>query len=362
MAREYGKVLTRIWGDPQFRALSRGAQHLYMQLISQPDLSMAGVLTTAPPRWAGQVSGVTVADVQACLEELERARFTVSDPDTMETLVRSYVRNDRGWRSPKTMIGIDSAIRAVLSTRLKCALSAELARCETAGLSDSVLKATNRSTREFVEGIIGALRDDFPDTPSEDEMPPSDTPSELDAQDSNTPSDTPRDTPSDTPSDGVFHLSLTETEPEPEPTHEPEPTPTPENEPEPKTTSPVADAPRPDVDALLDLLDAEIQTNGNRPPSRTKNNHTAMRLLLDRDGYTYQQVEYVIRWSQAHEFWRTNILSASKLRKQFTQLVAQLRADHERAHRPTEREARTQSILDRFANSDEDLPAEGDPE
>lgn len=40
------------------------------------------------------------------------------------------------------------------------------------------------------------------------------------------------------------------------------------------------------------------------------------------DKYTYEQIEYIIKWCQDDSFWRSNILSASKLRKQFIQLVA----------------------------------------
>lgn len=91
---------------------------------------------------------------------------------------------------------------------------------------------------------------------------------------------------------------------------------------------------REDVDRLLDALDAEIRVNGNRVPSRTKRNRDAMRLLLDRDGWNEEQVAYVIRWSQAHEFWRPNILSASKLRAQFDTLVAQIREQGRKSSAP----------------------------
>lgn len=71
---------------------------------------------------------------------------------------------------------------------------------------------------------------------------------------------------------------------------------------------------RPEVEALLDLLDEGLRKNGTKIPGRTKQNLDAARLLLDRDGYTVTQVEYLIRWSQADEFWRANIRSMSKLR------------------------------------------------
>ena len=107
----------------------------------------------------------------------------------------------------------------------------------------------------------------------------------------------------------------------PESNH-PDPTrPDPTNKEEP--SSEIADAiPRPEVLSLLDLLDAEIEKNGLKKPSRNKTNKDAMRLLVDRDGYTPEQIAWIIRWAAGNEFWRTNILSASKLREKFTQLMA----------------------------------------
>lgn len=93
-------------------------------------------------------------------------------------------------------------------------------------------------------------------------------------------------------------------------------------------TSDSADAePRPDVERLLDQLDARVIDNGHRKPNRTKKNHDAARLLLDRDGYTEHQIAWMINWSTNHEFWRGNIRSMSKLREKFDELKAQATRD-----------------------------------
>lgn len=84
---------------------------------------------------------------------------------------------------------------------------------------------------------------------------------------------------------------------------------------------------RPDVFRLLDLLDEEIRKNGARKlPTRSAGNLNAMRLLLDRDGYSEEEIADVIRWCQADQFWHTNILSAAKLRDKFERLASQKRA------------------------------------
>lgn len=81
---------------------------------------------------------------------------------------------------------------------------------------------------------------------------------------------------------------------------------------------------RPDVERLLDLLDSELTKNGvKKLPSRNKTNRDAMRLLMDRDGRSEEQIANAIRWCQSDEFWRGNILSASKLREKYETLRAQ---------------------------------------
>lgn len=89
---------------------------------------------------------------------------------------------------------------------------------------------------------------------------------------------------------------------------------------------------RPDVEALLGLLDEEIRRNDARKiPKRNKANANAIRLLLDRDGYTAEEVASVIRWAQADQFWHTNILSASKLREKFATLDSQMKSGRGRS-------------------------------
>lgn len=74
---------------------------------------------------------------------------------------------------------------------------------------------------------------------------------------------------------------------------------------------------RPDVDKILDHLDDRCRANGFKIATRTKKNTDAARLLLDRDGYTLDQVLWLITWATNDEFWRSNIRSASKLREKF---------------------------------------------
>lgn len=86
---------------------------------------------------------------------------------------------------------------------------------------------------------------------------------------------------------------------------------------------------RDDVTRLLDRLDEHIRANGARKlPTRSKGNLNAVRLLIDRDGYSESEVAEVIDWCQRDQFWHMNILSASKLREKFERLRSQMNAQN----------------------------------
>lgn len=137
--------------------------------------------------------------------------------------------------------------------------------------------------------------------------------------------------PDGTPSDGDAGHQQASGHPDPA---RPDPAPYIE-EPKGSSTSETAEAIRPDVKALLDLLDTELRANDvKKLPIRNKANVNAMRLLVDKDGYDAEQVARIIRWCQADSFWRGNVMSAGKLREQFETL---------RAHANRKREERLQS-------------------
>lgn len=85
-------------------------------------------------------------------------------------------------------------------------------------------------------------------------------------------------------------------------------------------SSPAVADQRPDVEALCNRLAARVEENGSKKPTITKEWRDAARLMIDKDGRTYDQILYLIDWAQSDAFWRSNILSMQKLRKQFDQL------------------------------------------
>lgn len=75
-----------------------------------------------------------------------------------------------------------------------------------------------------------------------------------------------------------------------------------------------------DASRLCDLLAELIHANGAKQPKVTQTWIDDMDRILRIDKIAAEEVEAVIRWCQADDFWHANILSPGKLRKQMAQL------------------------------------------
>jgi hypothetical protein len=117
-----------------------------------------------------------------------------------------------------------------------------------------------------------------------------------------------------------------------------------------KTSSPIIE--HPDGERLCLLLADLIVANDERAKvqPQSKGWRDAMRLLIDADGRAPGEVEQVIRWCQADDFWRSNILSASKLREKFPMLRGQMARDAGRLASVGSR-APTAASLDRLGGT-----------
>lgn len=93
MARTHGRIQASIWRDADFMNLSSHAKLTYFLLLSQPKMSLAGVLDVSMNRWAASL-GCTVTEVEQAVEQLDAARFVVVDHDTDELAIRTFVRHD----------------------------------------------------------------------------------------------------------------------------------------------------------------------------------------------------------------------------------------------------------------------------
>lgn len=286
LARDRANIRVDLWADGDWRRLSVGAQHLYQQILTHPTLNYAGVADWRPGRLAALTAGRTAEEVRSDAQELAASHFIHVDDATEEVLVRSFARHDGVIKHPRLHVTMANAFAGIASTDIKEFFAFEIQKLhnEQPDLAlwdhpkvQTILKAKARDMKEFCQAEAMALASAM---------------AKPLAKDSNT---VPMRTATATATSSKEEASSSEISDE---------------------------IRRPDVDELLDLLDTCLEMNGFKKPSRNKKNRDAARLLLDLDGYDVKQVAWMIQWATSDEFWRTNILSMSKLREKFDQLKA----------------------------------------
>jgi hypothetical protein len=104
-------------------------------LYSQPNISLCGVIAYTPGRWARLSADGTVDGIEVLLKELGKydPPYVIVDHDTEEIFVRSFMRNDGVWRSPKTRGSAVAQAAGVMSEGIRRAIAEEIRRLETEG-------------------------------------------------------------------------------------------------------------------------------------------------------------------------------------------------------------------------------------
>lgn len=128
MARNFARISTALWGDEDFKSLTSEAQRCYVIALSQPGLSLVGVVPYQPRRWATFAADSTEGKIRRAVDELEAVEYILVDRDTEELLVRSFMRHDRSLSYTNTSKGVANAYHHVASPVLRRAIRAELRR------------------------------------------------------------------------------------------------------------------------------------------------------------------------------------------------------------------------------------------
>lgn len=95
----------------------------------------------------------------------------------------------------------------------------------------------------------------------------------------------------------------------------------------------------PEADRLANILADLIEANGSKRPRVTDAWRDAIDKLIRIDKRAPSDIERAIRWSQAHHFWRSNILSAAKLREKYDTMRLQAIDQAKAQAKPQERTA-----------------------
>lgn len=128
MTRHYANLATSVWREFDWRGLTASEQRTYSMLMSQPDISAAGVLSVTLGRWAGYARDTTISSIRADIDGLAAARFVIVDDESEEILVRTFVKWDGGYGNPKRRPVILRAANEVMSPSLRAALAVEFTR------------------------------------------------------------------------------------------------------------------------------------------------------------------------------------------------------------------------------------------
>lgn len=344
MARSFGRILSSLWADESWCALSPGAQRLHMLLVSQRGMSLAAALDVTPKRWARYSADTTVRDIDEWLEELAAQDWVVLDEDTDELVVPSVLVDDMnpGRMSSKVAKGFWSAWDALDSRHLRRVVIQSVPPEVWEKLeSEAPLDAVHfrRSPPIDREPPPPSDRRSHPPTDSDDRRPS--------GRVNGVPigsSDSPR---TDTTRAGAHarlstvdgRLSMVDGRSDSPPAVIDA---DPEGDCEPSPPAEAGDDPaRSDARDLCNLLADSIAGRGAKRPNVTDAWVTEMERLVRIDGHSAEDVARVIRWldtgrDDVAAFWQPNIRSPQKLRSQWDQM----REQHHRRNGKTGRAAR----------------------
>lgn len=176
MARKFAKLLVTVWTDDEFLALSDGAKLLYLALISQPDITPAGVVALTERRWRRYLDGGLDA-VSDALDELHERRFVLLDEDTAEVWVRTFIRHDGRLENDNLAKSVHSSIVEIRSPKLRTACHEQYPDITPGGRASKGRRdAVGKGTRRDVELLepASSSHDLVPETSSQQPRSPSD--------------------------------------------------------------------------------------------------------------------------------------------------------------------------------------------
>lgn len=118
---DHGRILHRIWNDPDFRELHPVDQRMYFVTISQPLLTHAGIVPLTWKRWSTFSKHTSVADIETAVKTLAACpgRFVIVDDDYEELFVRSHLRNAKVLGNPLVTVNACNSFEAIASPDLR---------------------------------------------------------------------------------------------------------------------------------------------------------------------------------------------------------------------------------------------------
>lgn len=132
MARDHARINLGIWGDDDWRDLTPAAQHLYLLILTHPELTFAGVADWRPGRLRALASGWDRSEFDRAAHELATGLYIIVDEDTEEVMIRSFVKHDGLMKQRNMAVAMAKAYAAIASQELRGVFIHELRRLREA--------------------------------------------------------------------------------------------------------------------------------------------------------------------------------------------------------------------------------------
>lgn len=150
MARNHARILSSVWDDDDFLALSEAAQRAYFVVISQPELTACGVLTFNPKRLGRLANDSTAARVNKAVRFLVAAGYLILDDDTDEMWVRTFMKHDRINESPNMLKAAARSWRSIHSRSIRQHVYDQLPEVVKPMWPDAVLAVSPKALGEVL--------------------------------------------------------------------------------------------------------------------------------------------------------------------------------------------------------------------
>lgn len=128
MAKKFAQIRPDMWLDDEWRALTKDAQHLYLLLLTDPEMSYCGVVDWRPTRIIQRAAEWSLLEIMRAAVELSYTHFLVFDQGTEEVMVRSFMRHDGLLSQPRMAVSVANAFGVVGSNKIRAVVVHELSR------------------------------------------------------------------------------------------------------------------------------------------------------------------------------------------------------------------------------------------
>lgn len=125
MARSHAIVHVSI-DDSSLSERSIGAQLLFRKLMERRERGTLGLMMYRPSVWAQKLPGLTTADVEVLVEELEEHGHIIVDRDTLELVHRTHMFHDGVLGQAQILMSAAKARPAVESPKVGAAIDAQI--------------------------------------------------------------------------------------------------------------------------------------------------------------------------------------------------------------------------------------------